>query len=181
MKNIPRTKELYLKKVVPELTKEFGYSSIMAVPKIQKIVLSVGTSKALVNPKIMDEMEADLAAITGQKAVRTKAKKSVAGFKIREGMVVGLVVTLRGNRMYEFYDRLVSIALPRIRDFRGYDKKSFDKHGNFSIGVREQIVFPEVKFEGAEKIFGLNITITTNAKTDEEGYRLLKLLGFPLK
>ena len=181
MEKAPRTKGLYLKKVVPELMKEFGYKSPMAVPAINKIVVSIGAGKALINPKLLEEMESDLASITGQKPIRTKAKKSIAGFKVREGMVVGLAVTLRGNRMYEFFDRLVSIALPRIRDFRGYEKKSFDGNGNFSIGIKEHIVFPEVKFEGAEKISGLNVTISTTAKTDEEGYKLLKLLGFPLK
>ena len=181
MEKAPRTKGLYLKKVVPELMKEFGYKSPMAVPAINKIVVSIGAGKALINPKLLEEMESDLASITGQKPIRTKAKKSIAGFKVREGMVVGLAVTLRGNRMYEFFDRLVNVALPKVRDFRGISPNAFDGRGNFSMGLQEQIIFPEIEYDKVEKVKGMNITIVTTAKTDAEARVLLKLMGVPFK
>ncbi|MEA1936889.1 MAG: 50S ribosomal protein L5 [Patescibacteria group bacterium] len=177
-----RLKEKYSKEIIPEMRKEFGYKSNMAVPKVSKIVVNMGLGKFLRDGS-KDDLEKiikDLTNITGQKPVITKAKKAIAGFKIREGMPVGLMATLRGVRMYEFMDRLVSVTLPQIRDFRGLSKKAFDKNGNFSIGIKEHIIFFEVNKEDIKHILGMEINIVTTAKTDEEACKLLKGLGFPI-
>lgn len=176
-----RLKEKYFKKIVPALKKELGYKNDLAVPRMQKVVVNVGLGKAIENKKLLDQAVSDIAAITGQKPVLKSAKKSIAAFKVREGTPVGLMVTLRGERMYEFVDRLVNVAIPRIRDFRGLPETSFDKQGNYSIGVREQIVFPEINTDSVSEIFGLEITIVIKAKNPEEAKRLLILLGFPIK
>jgi len=176
-----RMKEFYLNSVVPELTKQLGYANINEVPKLEKIVINMGLGEAIQNVKILDNAVEELTNITGQKAVVTKAKKSVAVYKLREGMSIGARVTLRGEKMYEFFDRLVSIALPRVRDFRGLSDKAFDGRGNYTLGVREQIIFPEIVYDKIDKIRGMNITIVTTAKTDEEGYALLKALGVPFR
>ena len=175
-----RLKEIYRKEVVPELTKQFSYNNPMQVPKITKIVVNIGSGE-FGDKKQLDEAMAELAQITGQKAVVTKARKSIAGFKIREGWPVGCKVTLRGDRMYEFLDRLVTIAIPRIRDFRGLNPKSFDGRGNYALGVSEQIIFPEIDYDKIEKLRGLDITITTTAQTDDEGRALLRALRFPFR
>lgn len=174
-------KDFYEKECVPQLMKEFGYKNIMEVPKIEKIVLNMGLGEAVQNPKIVQGAAEELTLIAGQKAVVTKAKKSIAGFKLREGMPIGCRVTLRKDRMYDFYSKLVHIALPRVRDFRGLKPKGFDGRGNYSFGVKEQIIFPEIDYDKIDKIKGLNITITTNAKTDEEGRFLLSSLGMPFR
>ena len=176
-----RLQKKYKENVIPAMKKKFGYRNDLAVPKIEKVSINVGTGRALSDAKIFEEIINDLTLITGQKPVKQKAKKSISSFKIREGMIVGVMVTLRGQRMYEFVDRLVSIVLPRVRDFRGLEKKSFDGKGNFNIGVKEHIVFPEINQENIKNIFGLEISITTTAKTDEEGEELLRLFGFPIK
>jgi len=174
-----RLKESYKKTVVPELTRRFGYKNLMQVPKLQKVVLNMGLGQATQNIKLIDNAVAELSAITGQKPVVTKAKKSIANFKLRQGMQVGCMVTLRREKMYEFLDRLFNIALPRVRDFRGLSPKGFDGRGNYSLGIREQIIFPEIHYDKVEKIQGMNITIATTAKTDEEARELLRLLGMP--
>lgn len=171
----------YKGEIVPELTKRFSYRNVLAVPKISKIVVNMGVGKALQTPKRLEAAVADLAAITGQRPVITKAKQSISGFRLREGMAVGCKVTLRGKRMYEFFDRLVSIAIPRIRDFRGMSPRAFDGRGSYSLGLAEQIVFPEVESDKTEFIQGMNVCIVTTAKTDEEGRTLLELLGFPFR
>jgi large subunit ribosomal protein L5 len=176
-----RLKEHYLKSVIPALVKEFGYSNPMAVPKVDKISVNIGLGEATQNPKLMDGAVSELATITGQRPVVTKAKKSIAAFKLREGMSIGCMVTLRGQRMYEFLDRLVNVALPRVRDFRGVSKKSFDGRGNYTLGLRDQLIFPEIDYNKVEKVKGLNISITTTAKTDAEGLALLKHLGMPFR
>jgi large subunit ribosomal protein L5 len=176
-----RLKEHYQKNVVPALVKEFGYKNPMAVPKIEKISVNIGLGEATQNPKLMDGAVHELAQITGQKPVVTKAKKSIAAFKLREGMSIGCRVTLRGDRMYEFFDRLVNIALPRVRDFRGVSTKSFDGRGNYTLGIRDQLIFPEIDYNKVEKIKGMNISITTTAKTDAEGRSLLRNLGMPFR
>ncbi len=176
-----RLKEKYKNEVIPKMKEIFGYKNDLAVPKIEKVVLNVGAGKGVSNPSFFEEAAANLAKITGQQPVKTFAKKSIAGFKIRKGMPVGLKVTLRGDRMYEFLDKLINVTLARIRDFRGLDPKGFDGKGNYSIGIAEHIAFPEIQFESAEKIHGLQVNITTTAKDDKEGYMLLKLLGFPFK
>jgi len=176
-----RLKEKYTKEVVPKIKKEFSYKNNLAVPRIEKVVINVGTGKVISDAKGFDRVLKDLAAISGQAPVITKAKKSISSFKIREGMTVGAMVTLRNGRMYEFLDRLISVSLPRVRDFRGLDKKSFDGKGNLTIGLKEHIVFPEISSEDVKSIFGLEVSIITTAKTDEEGQKLLKLLGFPIK
>jgi len=176
-----RLKEKYTKEVVPKMKKEFSYKNNLAVPRIEKAVINVGTGKVISDAKGFDRVLKDLAAISGQAPVITKAKKSISSFKIREGMTVGAMVTLRNGRMYEFLDRLISVSLPRVRDFRGLDKKSFDGKGNLTIGLKEHIVFPEISSEDVKSIFGLEVSIITTAKTDEEGQKLLKLLGFPIK
>ncbi len=176
-----RLKNYYLSKVVPALTKEFNYKNPMQVPKMQKIVINMGLGEAIQNVKIIDGAVQELAMITGQKPVVTKAKKSIATFKLRQGMPIGCSVTLRKEMMYEFFDRLVNVALPKVRDFRGISPQAFDGRGNFSIGLQEQIIFPEVEYDKVEKIKGMNITIVTTAKTDDEARVLLKLMGVPFK
>jgi len=174
-------KEVYKSEVVPALQKEFEYASIMQVPKIEKITLNMGVGEALADKKMLENALADLEKLAGQKPVTTKARKSVAGFKVREGYPIGCKVTLRGERMWEFFERLVGIAIPRIRDFRGLNSKSFDGRGNYSMGVKEQIIFPEIEYDKIDKIRGLDITITTSAKTDDEGRALLRAFNFPFK
>ncbi|NLH48633.1 MAG: 50S ribosomal protein L5 [Myxococcales bacterium] len=176
-----RQRDIYTQTVIPELVKQFGYKNLEAVPRLDKIILNMGLGEAIQNVKVLDTAMEELTAISGQKAVITKARKSIANFKLREGMNIGVRVTLRGDRMYEFFDRLVSIALPRVRDFRGVPDKAFDGRGNYTLGVREQIIFPEINYDKIDKIRGLNITIVTTAKTDEEGYALLKLMGVPFR
>ena len=176
-----RLKQVYREKVIPELMKEFNYSSVMQVPKITKITLNMGVGEAVADKKIIQKAVEDMTAIAGQKPIVTKARKSIAGFKIRDGWPIGCKVTLRQVRMFEFLERLVSIAIPRIRDFRGFSSKSFDGRGNYSIGIKEQIVFPEIDFDKVDAIRGMDITITTTAKTDAEAKALLKSFGFPLK
>ncbi|WP_433857815.1 50S ribosomal protein L5 [Alkalimarinus sediminis] len=174
-------KDVYQKSVMPALQSEFAYKSVMQVPKIEKITLNMGVGEALGDKKQIDNAVADMEKLAGQKPVITKAKKSVAGFKIREGYPIGCKVTLRGDRMWEFFERLVDVAIPRVRDFRGLNPKSFDGRGNYSMGVKEQIIFPEIDYDKVDKIRGLDITITTSAKTDEEGRSLLKAFNFPFK
>ncbi|MEO8050856.1 MAG: 50S ribosomal protein L5 [Acidobacteriota bacterium] len=174
-----RLKELYLKTVVPALTKEFDYKNPMAVPKIEKISLNVGMGEATQNSKLIDGAVNELTAIAGQKPVITKARKSIAAFKLRENMPIGCAVTLRGDRMYEFLDRLVNVALPRVRDFRGVSTKSFDGRGNYTLGLKDQLIFPEIDYNKVEKTKGMNICITTTAHTDAEGQALLKHMGMP--
>lgn len=173
--------DYYKDSVVAELQKQFGYKSIMQVPKIEKITLNMGVGEALNDKKLLENAAADMATITGQKPLITKARKSVAGFKIREGYPIGCKVTLRGERMWEFLERLISIALPRVRDFRGVSAKSFDGRGNYSMGVREQIIFPEIDYDKVDRIRGLDITITTSAASDEEGQALLAAFNFPFR
>lgn len=174
-------KEFYEKECIPQLMSEFGYKNIMQVPKIEKIVLNMGLGEAVQNPKIVESAAKELTMISGQKSVVTKAKKSIAGFKLREGMPIGCRVTLRHGKMYDFFSKLVHIALPRVRDFRGVKETGFDGRGNFSMGVKEHIIFPEIDYDKIDKIKGFNITITTNAKTDEEGRFLLRTLGMPFR
>ena len=176
-----RLKEFYTSTVVPELMKQFGYKSIMEVPRIEKITLNLGVGEAVADKKVMEHAVSDLAKIAGQKPVVTVARKSIAGFKIRDNYPVGCKVTLRREQMFEFLDRLVTIALPRVRDFRGVSGKSFDGRGNYNMGVREQIIFPEIEYDKIDALRGLNITITTTAKTDEEAKALLTLFKFPFK
>jgi large subunit ribosomal protein L5 len=178
---MPRLKDLYLEQVVPTLQKELGYSNIMQVPRLQKIVVNIGLGEALQNAKSLDAAVQDLTVITGQKPIVTRARKSIAAFKLREGNPIGVKVTLRGNRMWDFMDRLCNIALPRQRDFRGISADAFDGRGNYSLGLREQLVFPEIDFDSIDKIRGMELTIVTTAQTDEEGYHLLRLLGMPFK
>ncbi|MBB5322289.1 50S ribosomal protein L5 [Marinobacter oulmenensis] len=175
------SKEQYTQEVVPALQKEFSYRNSMEVPRIEKITLNMGVGEAVGDKKLIESAMADLERLAGQKPVITKARKSVAGFKIREGWPIGCKVTLRGERMWDFFDRLVHIAVPRIRDFRGLNPKSFDGRGNYSMGVREQIIFPEIDYDKVDKVRGLDITITTSAGTDDEGRELLKAFGFPFK
>ena len=176
-----RLKAHYLKEVVPSLTKEFGYSNIMAVPRIQKISINIGLGEATQNPRMLDAAVNELSAITGQKPVVTKAKKSIAAFKLRQGMAIGTMVTLRGERMYEFLDRLISVALPRVRDFRGISGKAFDGRGNYTLGIREQLIFPEIDFNKVDKTRGMNISIVTTAKNDDQARSLLKAMGMPFR
>ncbi len=176
-----RLKERYLKEIRPALMKDLGYPNIMQVPRLDKIVVNMGLGEAINNGKILDASVEQLAAITGQKPVVTKARKSIANFKLRQGQSIGAMVTLRGERAYEFLDRLVSIALPRVRDFKGVSPKAFDGKGNYTLGVREQIIFPEINYDRVEKIKGLNITVVTTARNDEEGRELLRLLGLPFR
>ncbi len=177
----PRLKEFYRETVVPELMKQFNYTNINEVPRLEKIVVNMGLGEAIQNVKILENAVEELGTITGQKAVVTQAKKSVAAFKLREGMSIGTRVTLRQDHMYEMFDRLISIALPRVRDFRGVSDKAFDGRGNFTLGIREQIIFPEIVYDKIDKIRGMNITIVTTAKTDEEGQALLRLMGMPFR
>ncbi len=177
----PRMKDTYRDKVIPALMKEFGYKNPMQVPKLQRIVLNVGMGQAIQNVKLLESAASELGVLTGQKAVITKAKKAIAGFKLRQGMPIGTKVTLRSDRMYEFFDRLVSVALPRIRDFRGVSPKAFDGRGNYTLGLKEQLVFPEIKYDSVASIHGMDITIVTSAGTNEEGKALLKHMGMPFR
>jgi large subunit ribosomal protein L5 len=176
-----RLKEHYSKSVVPAMMKKFKYKNVMEVPKLEKIILNMGVGEAIQNIKILDGAVQELAMISGQKPVITKAKKSIATFKLRKGMPIGCTVTLRKERMYEFYDRLVNVALPRIRDFRGIPPNSFDGRGNFAMGIREQFIFPEIEYDKIEKVKGLNIVVVTTAKTDDEARHLLSLMGMPFR
>ncbi len=176
-----RLKELYQKEIIPKLRNDFGYKNIMQVPKIEKIVVNMGLGEAIQNIKILDSAAVELAAITGQKPVITKAKKSIASFKLRQGMPIGCMVTLRRDVMYEFLDRLMNVSLPRVRDFKGVSGKAFDGNGNYTLGIKEQLIFPEINYDVVDKIKGLNVTIVTSAKTDEEGKALLKYLGMPFR
>lgn len=178
---MPRLKEMYEKQAIPALMKKFGYKNTMQAPRLEKIVINMGLGDAKDNPKSLDSAVEDLAIIAGQKPVITRAKKSVANFKVREGMKVGAKVTLRGTRMYEFADRLMNIALPRVRDFRGLSAASFDGRGNYALGLKEQLVFPEIIYDNVDKIRGMDIVLVTSAKTDEEARELLALLGMPFK
>jgi large subunit ribosomal protein L5 len=174
-------KEVYQEKVVPALMKRFNYKNRMEVPKLEKIVVNMGLGEAIQNIKILDSAVQELSQITGQKPVIRKAKKSIAQFKLRTGMPIGCMVTLRKERMYEFFNRLVNVTLPRVRDFKGVSGKSFDGRGNFALGIREQLIFPEIHYDKIDKVKGMNVVIVTTAKTDEEGKELLKLLGMPFR
>jgi len=176
-----RLKERYTREIAPKLMKEFGYTNPMQVPRLTKLLINMGLGEAIQNIKVLDSAMEELRAITGQKPVATKAKRSIANFKLRKGMSIGCMVTLRKERMYEFFDRLVNVALPRVRDFKGVSGKSFDGRGNYSLGIREQIIFPEIDYDKIDKIKGLNINVVTTAKTDEEGKALLRFLGMPFK
>jgi len=176
-----KMKEFYEKEVVPNLMETFKYKNIMQVPGLKKIVLNMGIGEAIHNIKILDSASEELTVISGQKPVVRRAKKSIAAFKLREGMPVGCMVTMRGNRMYDFFNKLVNIALPRVRDFRGISGKAMDGNGNYTLGITEQIIFPEIEYDRIDKIKGLNITIVTTAKTDEEGKELFKLMGMPFR
>jgi len=176
-----RLKDRYNDEVVPALRERFGYGNIMQVPRVSKLTLNMGVGEAKTNAKLLDDAVEEISLISGQRPVITKARKSIAGFKVREGMSIGAKVTLRGDRMYEMMDRLVSVALPRIRDFRGIDPGQFDGRGNFSMGIREQTIFPEIDYDSVDQTRGMNITITTTAKTDEEGRALLALMGMPFR
>ena len=179
MANTPNLKKLYQDEVAPALMQKFGYKSPMQIPRLEKIVVNVGCSEARENAKVLDAVVNDLTTITGQKAVITKAKKSVANFKLREGMPIGAKVTLRGNKMWEFLDRLFNVALPRVRDFRGISADAFDGRGNYALGVKEQLIFPEIEYDKIDKIRGMDIVVCTTAQTDEEARELLKLVGAP--
>ena len=176
-----KLKEVYQEKVVPGLMKRFNYKNKMEVPKLEKIVINMGLGEAIQNIKVLDSAVLELSQITGQKPVITKSKKSIAQFKLRTGMPIGCMVTLRKERMYEFFNRLVNAALPRVRDFKGLSGKSFDGRGNYALGIREQLIFPEIHYDKIDKVKGMNIVIVTTAKTDEEGKELLKLLGMPFR
>lgn len=176
-----RLKERYTKEIAPSLAKEFDIKNPMAVPKLEKIVINMGLGEAIANSKIVDTAVDELGSITGQKPVVTKAKKAIAAFKLRQGMAIGSMVTLRGDRMYEFLDRLVSVALPRVRDFRGVSPKAFDGRGNYTLGIREQLIFPEIDFNRVDKTRGMNISIVTSARDDEQARALLRALGMPFR
>jgi large subunit ribosomal protein L5 len=176
-----RLKEKYQKEVVPSLQKEFNYKNPMQVPMVHKVVVNIGMGEAIQNAKAMDAAVSDLAAITGQRPVITRAKRSVAAFKLREGMQIGCMVTLRGDRMYQFLDKLMNVALPRLRDFQGVSPEAFDGRGNYTLGLREQLVFPEIDYDKVDKVRGMEVSIVTTARTDEEGRRLLGLMGMPFK
>ena len=176
-----RLRKHYHERVIPALVKEFGYKNVMAVPKIEKVSVNIGLGEATQNAKLMDGAVNELGQIAGQKPVITKAKKSIAAFKLREGMSIGTMVTLRGDRMYEFLDRLMNVALPRVRDFRGVSSKSFDGRGNYTLGIKDQLIFPEIDYNKVEKVKGMNISITTTARTDAEGLALLKHMGMPFR
>jgi len=178
---VPRLKEKYSKEIIPAMMKEFSYKNIMEVPKVQKIVLNVGLGEAIQNIKLLDAAQKELSMITGQKAIVTKAKKSIAAFKLRQGVPIGCKVTLRGNMMYEFLDRLISAALPRIRDFKGIPSKSFDGRGNYALGLKEQFIFPEIEYDKVEMVHGLDVVFCTTAKTDKESKALLRYFGMPFK
>lgn len=176
-----RLKERYEKDVIPAMQKEYSYQNVMAIPKLEKIVINMGVGEAIQNAKLLDSAAEELALIAGQKPVVTRAKKSIASFKLRKGMAIGCSVTLRSERMYEFFDRLVNIALPRVRDFRGLSSKSFDGRGNYTIGLRDQLIFPEIDYAKVSKIKGMNVSMVTTAKTDDEARSLLRLLGLPFR
>ena len=176
-----RLKERYLKEIRPALVQEFGYANPMEAPRLDKVVVNMGLGEAISNGKILDASVEQLSAITGQRPVVTRARKSIANFKLRQGQSIGAMVTLRGNRAYEFFDRLVNVALPRVRDFKGVSPKAFDGKGNYTLGVKEQIIFPEINYDKVEKIKGLNITVVTTARNDEEGRALLRHLGMPFR
>ena len=176
-----KMKDVYQEKAVPALMKRFGYQNRMEVPRLEKIVINMGLGEAIQNIKILDSAAQELSQITGQKPIITKAKKSIAQFKLRTGMPIGCMVTLRKEKMYEFFSRLVNVALPRVRDFKGVSGKSFDGRGNYTLGIREQLIFPEIHYDKIDKVKGMNIIIVTTAKTDEEGKELLKLLGMPFR
>jgi large subunit ribosomal protein L5 len=176
-----RLRERYQKEVAPALQKEFGYKNVMAIPKIQKVVVNMGLGEATQNAKIVDTGADEIARVTGQKPVVTRAKKSIAQFKVRKGMPIGAMVTLRGERMWEFLDRLMAVALPRVRDFRGVSPKGFDGRGNFTMGLKDQLIFPEIDYMKVDKSRGMNISVVTTAKTDEESRKLLQLLGMPFR
>ena len=177
----PRLKERYRTEIAPALQKEFGYDNVMRIPRLEKVVINIGMGEAIADAKRIDNAVRDLTDIAGQKPVVTRAKRSVASFKLRQGMPIGCTVTLRGNRMYDFLDKLVSVALPRLRDFQGVSRDSFDGRGNYTLGIREQLVFPEVDYDKVDKVRGMEITIVTTARNDEEGRRLLRLLGMPFR
>lgn len=176
-----RLKEVYVDKIVPALMEEFHYKSVMEVPKVEKIVINMGLGEAVQNIKVLDAAAAELAAITGQKPVITKAKKSIATFKLREGMPIGCMVTLRKEKMYEFLDRFINVTLPRVRDFKGISGKNFDGNGNYALGLKEQIIFPEIEYDRVDKVRGMNIVFVTTAKTNKEGKALLKQFGMPFR
>ncbi len=177
----PRLKEMYRQTLVPRLMETFGYSNPMQVPRIEKIVVNIGLGEALQNPRALDAAASDLATITGQKPVVTRAKRSIAQFKVRQGNPIGVMVTLRGDRAWEFLDRLINLALPQIRDFRGVSTSSFDGRGNYTLGLREQIVFPEIDYDRIDRVRGMEVTIVTTARSDEEGRQLLEMLGMPFR
>lgn len=176
-----RLTEKYKNEVVPTLAREFGYTNVLQAPRLQKVVVNIGMGEAVSNARALDAATRDLTTITGQKPVVTRSKKAISNFKLREGMPIGLMVTLRGERMYDFFDKLVNAALPRVRDFQGVSPKSFDGHGNYSLGVREQLIFPEIEYDKIDKLRGMEMTIVTTAQTDEEARRLLELLGMPFR
>jgi large subunit ribosomal protein L5 len=176
-----RLRERYRNEIVPQLVKEFGYKSVMQAPRLSKVVINIGLGEAIQNAKALDAAAKDVMTITGQKPVVTKAKKSIAAFKLRAGTDIGVMVTLRGERMYDFVDKLISIALPRVRDFQGVSPNSFDGRGNYNIGLREQLVFPEIDYDSIDKLRGLQVTIATSARNDEEARRLLQLMGMPFR
>ena len=178
---VPRLKKVYTEQIMPELKKEFNYSSVMQIPRLKKVVVSMGVGVALTNRKLLDAAVTDLETITGQKAVKTKARKSIANFKLREGNEIGAMVTLRGARMYEFLDRFINVALPRVKDFRGVNPNGFDGRGNYSVGIPEQIIFPEIDFDKIERISGLNVSVVTSAETDQEARSLLAKFGMPFR
>lgn len=178
---IPRLKQQYLSQVRKDLNEEFGYKSTMQIPRLEKVIVSMGVGEAITNKKLLESAAGEIAIITGQRPVRTKARKSIANFKLREGMDIGVKVTLRGDRMFEFLDRLMNIALPRVKDFRGVNPNAFDGHGNFSLGITEQIIFPEIDYDKIEKITGMNVAVITTAQTDQEAKSLLSRLGMPFR
>jgi large subunit ribosomal protein L5 len=176
-----RLKEYYQEKIIPALMEKFNYTSVMDVPKVEKIVINMGVGDAVQNPKALDTAVEELSVISGQKPVVTKAKKSIAGFKLREGMPIGTKVTIRGARMFDFLDKLISVSLPRVRDFRGVSKKAFDGRGNYTLGIREQLIFPEIEYDKVNKVRGMDVVVVTTAKTDEEASELLAQLGMPFR
>lgn len=179
MGRIPRLKQRYQDEIIPQMMKEHGFKSHMRVPRLEKIVLNIGLGEAIQNPRAMEAATSDLTVISGQKPLVRKARKSIAGFKLREGMPIGVMVTLRGTRMYDFLDRLINVTLPRIRDFHGVPRESFDGRGNYALGIKEQILFPEINYDKIDKIRGLQVIVATSARTDEEGRQLLEMMGMP--
>ncbi|MDY6907921.1 MAG: 50S ribosomal protein L5 [Chloroflexota bacterium] len=177
---MPRLKEKYRDEVLPALMSEFGYRNVMQVPRLQKVVVNIGLGEAILNPRALEAAEKDVSTITGQHPVITRAKRPISGFKVRKGMPIGMMVTLRGDRMYEFLDRLMNVSLPRIRDFQGVPRNSFDGRGNYSLGLKDQTIFPEIEYDKVDRVRGLQISIITSASNDDEGRRLLELLGMPL-